>query len=55
MAEGWGGVKVTGPTEGRVMAGMDTGPVAKGWPVGRATVEKAWLGREVTVGPVVKV
>lgn len=44
MAEGWGGVKVTGPTEGRVMAGMGTGLVAKAWPVGEATVGNGWPG-----------
>lgn len=52
--EVWGGVKVTGLAEGGVMVGMGTGPVAKGWPVGGATVEKAWLGGRFTAGPVVK-
>lgn len=44
MVVGWGGVKVTGPTEGRVMAGMGTGPLAKGWPAGGATAGNGWPG-----------
>lgn len=43
-------MKVTGPTEGRVVAGMGTGALANGWIGGGATAGKGWLGGGATAG-----